>query len=168
MSKKVGKSYCLPDSEEEVQFKKPFEKAPKIIVWFSGLEFLDKTGCSFYASAEDIQPKKFRLKYSNQMVSVTWLAFPSDSKRIQNGHSTCTETHSYAIEERYYQEKTVAFDEPFERTPRIFVAINTIRMRVGKSMDITVKISKQSAEGFTWSCTALLNSNVEVDWIAFG
>ncbi|KAL6898836.1 hypothetical protein GGI43DRAFT_427958 [Trichoderma evansii] len=166
----VGKSYYLADTEEQIQFEQPYKKAPNVIVWFSGLEFLDQEGCSFYASIGTIQPASFKLQYSKQKVSVTWLAFPSEGKRIRKGHGKCTQDSDCVLfNGRYYIKEIVEkFEETFERTPRIFVAINKIKMESGKRIDITVKISKQSTTGFTWICSAPLHADVEVDWIAFG
>lgn len=48
------------------------------------------------------------------------------------------------------------------------MAINGINMDSGKSMNLQVKISKQSAKGFSWTCEAPPGARIDVDWIAFG
>jgi hypothetical protein len=65
-------------------------------------------------------------------------------------------------------ERAIIFDEPFKRTPRTFLAINGIKMESGKKMNVQVGISKQSAEGFSWTCKAPPGARIDVDWIAFG
>jgi hypothetical protein len=101
---------------------------------------------------------------------VAWLAFSHRSKRIKSGHDTCTREPRYSDGEYLFEkdERTIIYDEPFKRTPRTFVAINGIKMESGKEMNIQVKISRQSASGFSWTCEAPPGARIDVDWIAFG
>lgn len=166
----VATSNCSKPGVDEIRFEEPYDRCPEVIVWFTALNFLGKEGCSFHARAENIGPCGFKLQYSEQKVSVAWLAFSNRSKRVKSGHDTCTREPHNSDEEDHDEkdERAIVFDEPFKRTPRTFVAINGIKMESGKKMDVQVKISKQSAKGFSWTCEAPPGARIDVDWIAFG
>ncbi|EHK43759.1 uncharacterized protein TrAtP1_008167 [Trichoderma atroviride] len=172
---------CSKPGVDEIRFEEPYDRCPKIIVWFTALDFLGNESCSFYARAENIGQDGFKLQHSEQKASVAWLAFSNRSKRIKSGHDTCTK-EPHASKRRFFSyqlssdeecldvndERAIIFERLFKRTPRTFVAINGIRMEPGKKMNVQVRISKQSAQGFSWTCEAPPGARIDVDWIAFG
>lgn len=95
---------------------------------------------------------------------VAWLAYSAKSIRIQNG-SFFFRQHRSILEDR------VDFDEEFERTPRVFLALSGFDLPAKKKLRIGVEISRLDKKGFSWKGLTLTTDSSDLvwaQWIAFG
>lgn len=91
---------------------------------------------------------------------MAWLAYPSDSTRVRSG--------SIARPPGLDAEHKVEFEEAFERTPRVFIALNGLEIEANQELDTKVMAFDLHAQSFRWVNFAPPKASVWMDWIAFG
>lgn len=94
---------------------------------------------------------------------MTWLAYSAQIIRTQSG--------SFFFRQHKNIEDRVEFDEEFDRTPRVFLALSGFDLPAEKKLRIGVEISQLDKKGFSWKGLTLTRDSsdqVWAEWIAFG
>ena len=169
------------DYLERIEFNEPYDVAPKVLVWLSGFERTQKPGSGtvdLRVGTSSIDTTGFTVETHVKvgdlnMVSVAWLAIPSNAPGIVCGSrdfTTFTDSGVYSSGLPYGQ---VAFSEgTFEKPPQVHIAMNSFAFGGNGPLSIQTWSENVTAHGFDWEAQCYWNVDANiidagVSWIAF-
>ncbi|KAL5638006.1 hypothetical protein ACGC1H_002318 [Rhizoctonia solani] len=134
-----------------LQFTRPYQVPPKVIVWLTALESDCNYNTRFKATAENITMNGFTLQVGTwwdtiiyKATTVSWIAVPSDNPIMTAGQLVTGK-----IQASSGFQKQITFDKPFKRIPRVMVAFNTLDISNAANMRLAAYPKDITTQGLT-------------------
>ncbi|EUC66905.1 H-type lectin domain protein, partial [Rhizoctonia solani AG-3 Rhs1AP] len=154
-----------------LQFTRPYQVPPKVIIWLTALESDCNHNTRFNATAENITVNGFTLQVGTwwdttiyKATTVSWIAVPSDNPIMTAGQLATAQIKALSG-----VQKQVAFDQSFKRILRVMVAFN--KLDIGNSADMRLVAYPKdiTAQGMTLVINTWADTTIHccgVGWIA--
>ncbi|KAG8686492.1 hypothetical protein FRC11_008868 [Ceratobasidium sp. 423] len=134
----------------DIQFTRPYQIPPKVVIWLTALESDCSTTTRLGTSVDNVTTTGFRLCvytwYSSIVydATVSWIAVPSDNPVMTAGRFMAAE----AGPSKAFQQKLI-FDKPFKRIPRVMAALNKLDINHNANLRIAAYPKDITTEGMT-------------------
>ncbi|EUC66919.1 H-type lectin domain protein, partial [Rhizoctonia solani AG-3 Rhs1AP] len=154
----------------DIKFDRPHEQAPKVVVWFHSLNVTIGSSVKAYAANATTTGFTLRLDPRGSVgdiheCGVSWVAVPQNWPNTTAGSFELSYNGGHILESK----ANITFDKPFERAPRVLVALNDFQASNSDGLQIEVKAENITEQGMTLSVKSWDNCSIRkcsVDYIA--
>ncbi|KAK6341511.1 hypothetical protein TWF696_008583 [Orbilia brochopaga] len=161
----------------EVFFERAYSMPPEILLFIYSFAFKPNTAHQIKATLLGCNQYGFCAKFTTRGPPVLdakamWVAIPKDSPRFDCG---MIEVSSKALASKSYFTGSINFTKwkfPKQRPPKVFIGLTGFDQDVTRPFRVSVAVTGQSHEGFSWTIRtwddALINSTwgASVSWVA--
>ena len=154
----MGNSYpkgkqLPPEQSATINFRRAFEKPPKVVLWLAGMDFSKAVNWRLKADVTNVAAESFTMTIGSwkdtilYKADVCWIAH-ADVAGIQSGIFSTEETRGsgWALENKGFSK----FGKPFSKPPRLVAALNKIEFGCGRDLRVKTEV-KVGNEGVDWS-----------------
>lgn len=145
-------------SDQAIVFNRPYNAAPKIVVWLKSFQLNLTTRRNLWAHPTDISAKGFTLcvnglRNKDESAKVTWVAYTPGKSAVVSGSIEITDIGCNPCRAlKVSKTGSIAFDtEDFLVPPRVMMAMNRIDVERRHDLRFELKTDDITIAGMKWN-----------------
>jgi len=142
-------------TSRRIDFAKPYAAPPQVVVWLNELDMDKNHNWRVKAYSSDINNTGFTLHIDTwgdtilYSATTSWISHPSNRTNIASGSYNVMDVRPWNAPQ-LANGKTINFSKTFERTPKVYSALNTLDIDHGHNLRIKMAQTDITNKGMTW------------------
>ncbi|KAF9063977.1 hypothetical protein BDP27DRAFT_1367597 [Rhodocollybia butyracea] len=156
-----SRTTALGQVTRKIDFAHAYASPPTVVVFLASLDAEKGRNIRAKVYATDVQNDSFIVHVDSRSdtllwnAGIAWFAYPTNKKGISSGTCSTSEVRSWEQASRLTNSKQTTFpNQTFDKTPRIFMAVNELDMGYRTNARIRLSSSNVTKTGMEWHIDA--------------